>query len=425
MTIEILGDDDPEKLYCTGSFTKMMTTFVCLSLLAENHDLNAIVDDEGFLDIMCNSEASTNFLRIFQKHIGSRFTLRDLCTHYTGLPYTFELTDDELEEVENGKPFKHQSIIDEDIFLMMCRDSISPIYKDRSKFHYSELNIIFLGYFIEKIYNTSMEVLYEKYVIRKFQLQSSLFSRTLPPAAFCEDLSDRYDYPSIGIVNHGYFCYSNGFYTTLNDHKIIIECLLNEPVFQFMTDVTHARAASHRLMNGMSVEIRTANDDILIGYEGLSFSGCNIWAYSIAKQQGYITLSNDEDAVYDVIYGKLGYHEFDAVPNYTEDDYHYFITHYHDVTQDKPIPQDYIGSYHRVDINSTTITIIFTVGSNFIVIRNPEEIRYEVVCIHDKYYVRGKDHIHGSRVSLYQAKSGNRYMLYDGTLYRKFRHPGI
>lgn len=419
MTIEIIGDADPDKLYCTGSLTKMMTTFVCLSLLAENHDLNAIVDDEGFLDIICNNEESKNFLRIFQKHIGGRFTLRDLCTHYTGLPYTFDLSDDELDEVEHGKPFKHHGIIEEDIFLMMCRDRISQIYVDRCKFHYSELSIIFLGYLIEKVFDTSMEFLYQKYVIGKFQLQDSLFSRTLPANAFVEDLSDRYDYPSISIQNHGYFCYSNGFYTTLNDHKIIIECLLNEPVFQFMTDVTHARAASHRLMNGMSVEIRQVNNDILFGYEGLSFSGCNIWAYSIVQQKGYITLSNDEDAVYDVIYGKFGYHEFDAVPNYTEDDYHYFITHYHDITEDKPIPDEYVGSYHRVTINSTILTIVFTVGSNFIVIRNPEEIRYDVVCIHGKYYVRGKDHIHGSRVSLYRGKSGNHYMMYDGTMYRK------
>lgn len=419
MTIEILGDADRNRLYCTASLTKMITAFVCLSLLAENHDLNAIVDDDGFLDIIANHEASKNFLRIFQKHIGGRFTIRDLCTHYTGLPYTFELSDDELEEVENGKPFKHHSILEEDIFLMMCRDQISQIYFNRCKFHYSELSMIFLGYFIEKVYDTSMEVLYQKYVIGKFQLENSIFSRTLPPSAFCEDLSDRYDYPSIAILNHGYFCYSNGFYTTLNDHQIMIECLLNEPVFQFMTDTIHARAASHRLLNGMSVEIRQANNDILFGYEGLSFSGCNIWAYSTAQKKGYITLSNDEDAVYDVIYGKLGYHEFDAVPNYTETDYHHFITHYHDITEAKPIPDDYIGSYHRVTINSTTLTINFTVGSNFIVIRNPEEIRYDVVCILGKYYVRGKDHIHGSRVSFYRAKSGNRYMLYDGTLYRK------
>lgn len=419
MNIEILGDTDPNRLYCTGSLTKMMTTFVCLSLLAENHGLHFILDDENFLDIICNNEPSKNFLRLFQKHIGGRFTIRDLCSHYTGLPYTFECANAELENADNGSPLKHHSIMEEDTFLMMCQQYTSQIYKNRSKFHYSELSIIFLGYLIEKIYDTSMEFLYQKFVLNQFQLQDSLFSRTLPPNAYIEDLSDRYDYPSIAICNHGYFCYSNGFYTTLNDHKTLIECLLNHPVFQVMTDITHARAASHRLMNGLSVEIRQIKDDILFGYEGLSFSGCNIWAYSTLQKKGYITLSNDEDAVYDVIYGKFGYHGFDAVPNYTDADYHYFISHHHDITEDKPIPLEYEGRYHRVNINDATLTIVFTVGSNFIVIRNPGEVRYDVVCILGKYYVRGKDSIHGSRVSFYQAKSGKHYMFYDGTLYRK------
>jgi len=421
MEIEIIGDVDIDRLYCTASFTKMMTTYVCLSLLSEQYHLDDILDDINFLDIICSNQESQHFLQVFQKHIGGRFTIRDLCTHYTGMPYTFELSSAELEKVEQGLPFKHHHLMDENTFHTMCQSHISQLYADRSKFHYSELSIICLGYLIEKVYAVSMESLYEKYVIKNFGLQSSCFSRTIPKNSYRVDLSNRYDYPSIAIADFGYFCYSNGFYTTLRDHKTIIENLLIDPVFKVMTNLKHARAASHRLLNGMSVEIRRVNEDVIYGYEGLSCSGCNIWAYSTLHKKGYITTIMDEDAAYDVIYGKFGYHDFDEVPEYAENDYHYFKSHFHDITELKPIPEEYVGSYHRVNINESTLSILFTVGTDFIEIRNPDMVRYDVVCIYGKYYVRGKDHIHGTRVSFYEEKRGNHYFMFDGTLYRKIK----
>lgn len=423
MTIQIIGDVDLDRLYCTGSFTKMMTTFVCLSLLAEKFELNTILDDVNFLDGLCNHQPARDFLRLFQSHIGSRFSIRDICTYYTGLPYTFGLADEELENVEKGMPFKHHSILDEKTFLNRCHQNISMLYHNRCKFHYAELSIIFLGYFIETAYDLKIEDLYKRYVFEKFSLKNSLFSRTLPKHADVKDLSRQYDYPSIAILDHGYFCYSNGFYTNLYDQKILIERLLDEPVFHVMTDIHHARAASNRLMNGLTVELRLVNDDLIFGYEGLSFSGCNIWAYSTQKKQGYITTIDDEDAAYDVIYGEFGYTKFDTVPEHTETDYNHFISHHHDDVSNKPIPDEYIGSYHRVNINETTLDIIFSVGSDFIIIRNPDEIKYPVVCIDDNYYIRGKDGIHAGKVSLHRAESGNHYMMYDGTLYKKITHP--
>lgn len=42
-------------------------------------------------DELCINQASKSFLQLFQNRIGSRFTLRDVCTYYTGLPYLFEI----------------------------------------------------------------------------------------------------------------------------------------------------------------------------------------------------------------------------------------------------------------------------------------------------------------------------------------------
>jgi CubicO group peptidase (beta-lactamase class C family) len=253
MTIQIIGTVDLDRLYCAGSFSKLLTTFTTLSLLSETYDLNKILDDENFFDAICNTNESKVFLALFQKTIGSKFTLHDICSFYTGLPYTFDPSEAEIEAVDAGQPYKHHSIPDEKTFLHHCQNLITPVYPNRCKFHYSEISILFLGYLIEKIFDTQFESLYAKYVIEKFKLKNSHFSRQRVKNVFVQDLSESYDLASIAIMDHGYFCYSNGFYTTLNDEKMLLEGLLQDTVFQFMTDIRIARAASNRLMNGLTV----------------------------------------------------------------------------------------------------------------------------------------------------------------------------
>ncbi len=419
MGVQIIGSVDKDRVYCAGSFTKLLTTYVCLSFLKEHFDLNVIVDDEAFFDGICQNQPSKDFLQKFQKIIGSQFTIRDICSYYSGLPYTFDLSDQELASVELGNPFKHHSIPDEKYFLEMCEKNITPIYANRCKFHYSEIAILFLGYIIEKIYQLDIEDLYQKYIIKQFKLQASHFARKKVENVYIQDLSDKYDYPSIAILDHGYFCYSNGYYTTLNDMKTLIENIVEQPVFQIMVDITKARAASNRLLNGLTIEIRQVGDDIIYGYEGLSYSGCNIWAYSTKKKEGYITFSNNEEEVYDIIYGQFGYHDFDKVPDYTQKSYIQFLKNYDFNTLTKDIPIEYQGNYRRVRINEKELETIFRVGDNSIVIRNPDEIKYDVMYFNNYYHTKCKDNVQGSRVGLYSANSGNKYMLYDGTLYKK------
>lgn len=417
MSIEIIGDVDPERIYCAASGTKFLTTFVCLSLLSETHILKNILDDENFLDSICVTLPAKNFLHLFQQITGSKFTLRDICSYYAGLPYTFDLSEQELASVEAGNPFKHHSIPDEETFLSRCKNNITPVYPVRAKFHYSEISIIFLGYLIEKIYNVTMEDLYKIYITDKFNLIKSSFSRVRVKGVYCEDLSDKYDYASIAILDHGYFCYSNGYYTTLNEMKILLENIVENPVFKHMIDVAYARAASPRLMNGLTVEIRMLKDDVLVGYEGLSFSGCNLWAYSTKHNKGYLTFSNDEESIYDVIYNKFGGNEFDKVPAHTQVDYAKFLKHYIKMYEEKNVPEEYQGNYHRVKINEKDLKEIFVVGKDFMIIRNPEEIRYEIIYLNGNYRIKNKDRVHGAKVGFYQAESGNKYMCFDGVLY--------
>lgn len=427
MAIQIIGDFDRNKLYCVGSLTKFLTTYVCLSLLSETYTLDDILDDDQFFDKICVNQLSKQFLAIFQKIIGGKFSLRDICTYYAGLPYTFDLSPEELEKVDSGLPFKHHSIADEKTFLNMCNVQITRVYPNRSRFHYSEISIIFLGYLIEKAFNTSMESLYQKYIINRFGLQHSLFSRTIPANVYKQDLSDKYDYPAIAIQDHGYFCYSNGYYTTLIDEKLLLEGILQEKVFKYVVDVKHARAASNRLMNGLTVEIRMKDGDIIYGYEGLSFSGCNIWAYSEKYKTGYLTFTNSEEDAYPIIYDQFGYSEFDKVPEYTQKIYENFMSAFRSSTagsrayERKDIPHDFQGSYHRVNINEKTLDAVFTVGNNYIVIRNPDETKYEVIFLDNTYRIKNKDGTQGSKVGLYKAKSGRHYMFFDGNLYRKIK----
>jgi hypothetical protein len=78
MQIEIIGEVDKNRLYCAGSFTKQLTTFVCLSFLAEYFKLTDILDDENFLDNLCQTTATKDFLQLFQKMLNGKFTIRDL-----------------------------------------------------------------------------------------------------------------------------------------------------------------------------------------------------------------------------------------------------------------------------------------------------------------------------------------------------------
>jgi len=419
MSMQIVNCYDTNKLFCTGSFTKLLTTYCALSFLSEKFDLKNILDDDNFFNSICTNQSSKDFLTIFQNKIKNKFSLRDICTFYAGLPYTFDVSEKEIENIELNHPFKHHCIPDEKIFLDMCEKNITPIYTNRCKFHYSELSIIFLGYLLEKVYDFKIEALYQKYVIDKFQLTNSVFSRVRPINVYCQNLSYKYDYPSVTILDHGYFCYSNGFYTTMNDMKQLLEQLLNEPIFlQYMTDIKNARAASPTIMNGLTVEIRNVDGDILFGYEGLSFSGCNLWCYSTKYKRGYITFTNDEEEAYNV-YDLFGYTRFDSVPKHTDAIYRHFIETYHDTIEPKDIPPLYQGKYQRVNINESHLDTFFTVANNFITIRNPNEIQYDVIYTNGNYYVKGKDKIHTVKVGLIKSLTGNYYMYYDGTLYKK------
>lgn len=417
--MQIVDCDDTNRLFCTGSFTKLLTTYCSLSFLSEKYALNNILDDDNFFNTICNNPSSQNFLTLFQNKIKNKFSLRDICTFFSGLPYTFDVSEEEIKNVELNHPFKHHSLLDEKTFLSMCQTHITPVYTNRCKFHYSELSIIFLGYLLEQVYGFKIEELYKKYVIDQFQLKNSLFSRIRPQNVYCQDLSPHYDYPSIAILDHGYFCYSNGFYTTLNDMKQLLEQLLIEPIFvQYMTDIKNARAASPTIMNGLTVEMRNVGDDILYGYEGLSFSGCNLWCYSTKYKRGYITFTHDEEAAYKLYY-LFDYTHFDPVPEHTGAIYRQFIKTYHDTIQPKDIPPSYQGKYQRVNINESHLDTLFTVSNNFIIIRNPEEIQYDVIYTNGHYRVRGKDKIHNVKVGLIESSNGNHYMYYDGTLYKK------
>src|SRR3990167_9977755 len=173
-----------------------------------------------------------------------------------------------------------------------------------------------------------------------------------------------------------------------------------------MTNLEKARAASPTIMNGLTVELRMLQDDVIYGYEGLSYSGCNIWAYSNKHKKGYLTLINDEEAAYDVIYGKFGYDKFDAVPEHTEKLYHDFLQTRHYEYELKPIPPNYIGDYLRVNINDSSLDVVFTVAEHHIIIRNPDLMKYDVLYDHGIYRISCKDHMHGVRVGFYQSESG-------------------
>src|SRR5689334_22117930 len=116
MSMQIVDCDDRNRLFCTGSFTKLLTTYCSLSFLSEKYALNNIIDDDNFFNSICNNLSSKNFLILFQNKIKNKFSVRDICTFFAGLPYTFDVSEAEIENVELEHPIKHHSILDEKTF---------------------------------------------------------------------------------------------------------------------------------------------------------------------------------------------------------------------------------------------------------------------------------------------------------------------
>lgn len=427
-TIEILGDFNPDQLYCAASVTKMLTTFVVLSFLADkNYDLDKILDDENFLDSICHNLESKEFLQLFQDKVGSKFTLRDACSYYSGLPYTFDLSPEALEKADRGEPFKHHSLLDEKTFLDLCKNHVTPVYGNRQKYNYSEISIIFLAYLIEKAFDVKMEDLYKTYLTGKFELPRSHLSRTRPAEAYTQDMTLKYDYPAAAIQDHGFFCYSNGFYTTLNETKKLLENIVNDKTFQYMIDLKHARSTPEpRLMNGLSIELKTVGkDDLIFGYSGLSFSGCNAWLVSAKSGKGCLTFCDTSEEADAAVYEHLGYGdvEFDEAPEHAEIFYSHFKQNYPYEPQAAEIPSEYQGNYQRVKMNDTELSEVFVLGKSYLEIRDPgAKFTYNLTKdVKENYRVIGEDQTHEAKLSLHQAKSGNPYMFYQGNLYRKIK----
>lgn len=417
MQIEILGDFPKDQLYCAGSVTKFLTTFVILSYLRQlGYQLKDILDDENFLTTIAVNAEAKSFLQLMQCKIIGKFTLRDLCTYYTGLPYTFDPTPEALEKIAAGQPFKHHSlVVSEEAFLQLCEQNVSALYPNRSKYHYSELSIIFMAFLFEKITERSMEDLYDEFIVKRFQLTLSRLSRKRPADVYTQDLSDKVDYAAVAIMDHGYFVYSNSYYTTLNEMKQLLEAMHDDAVFQLMIDVEEARAAATEVMNGLSIELRQANGDLIYGYEGLSASGCNIFSCSRAQGKGYILFCNDEEKAYELIYQNFGITAFEPVTDKSRRFSQAFADSYA-AHRFADIPPEFQGQYKRVKINGGEAQTLTTLSDKQLHIHNPSLVTYDLLFAAQSPCIQGEDGTHESRIRLYQSQ-GKRFLFFDGSAY--------
>jgi CubicO group peptidase (beta-lactamase class C family) len=423
--IEILGKFDRQQLFCAGSVSKMLTTFVVLSYLETkfpNDELEKILDDEAFLDKICSDKPVHGFLKLLQRKIGSSFTLRDLCTFHTGLPYTFNPTKAELDSVVSGERFTHQSVMDEAAFISLCENNISMIYRNRQKFHYSEISIMALGYLIENAYGVKIEDLYQHFLVNKFKLSQSRLSRVKPEDAyFNPNMSQTYDYACVALQNHGYFSYGNGFYTTLDDLEVLLGKINSDHVFQLMVDVKNARRAESTVMNGLTVELRQVGDDLVYGYEGMSFSGCTTMAFSTMQKTWCVTFGENAEEDYHAVCSRLGYPnaQWKETPESANIFYTNF-THNYPALSEAVIPLEYQGIYRRVKLNDgQELEYVSVLGNNFLTIRDPDEVTYDLVQVNDEYHIKGDDNVVDSRVGLYTANGSNRFLFYIGNLYKR------
>ncbi len=141
-----------DTIFDLASLTKVVATTTAVMQLFEQGKIRL-------------NEPVAKYLPDFAQNGKGDITIRDLLTHYSGLP-----PDLDLEQPWEGRETAYQMAY-----------AAKPIYPPGSKFLYSDVNFIVLGALIEKVSGESLADYCEKHIFRPLRMTRTRF---LPPASW-------------------------------------------------------------------------------------------------------------------------------------------------------------------------------------------------------------------------------------------------
>jgi uncharacterized protein YbbC (DUF1343 family)/CubicO group peptidase (beta-lactamase class C family) len=141
-----------DTIYDLASLTKCIATTTSVMKLVQ----------EGKIRI---NDSVSNYLPEFARNGKRDITIRELLTHYSGLP-----EDLDLKATWKGRDTAYQMAMDE-----------KPIFSPGSRFLYSDINFETLGFLVEKVSGMSLDEYSAKYVFEPLGMKDTRF---LPPVAW-------------------------------------------------------------------------------------------------------------------------------------------------------------------------------------------------------------------------------------------------
>ncbi len=144
-------------IFDLASLTKVVATTTAVMQLVEDGKIRF-------------NDPVAKYLPEFGENGKADVTIRELLTHYSGLPPGLDL----------GQPWEGRDVA----YQMAC--ALQPVYPPGSKFLYSDVNFIVLGELVEKISGESLKDYSERHIFRPLRMTHTTF---LPPASWIKRIA--------------------------------------------------------------------------------------------------------------------------------------------------------------------------------------------------------------------------------------------
>jgi uncharacterized protein YbbC (DUF1343 family)/CubicO group peptidase (beta-lactamase class C family) len=194
-----------DTIFDLASLTKVVATTTAVMQLVQNGQIRV-------------SEPVAKYIPEFAEDSKEEITIRDLLTHYSGLP----------EDLDLSQPWEGR----ETAWRMAYAEK--PIYPPGSRFLYSDINFIVLGALVERVSGMSLNEYCEKNIFAPLKMTHTRF---LPPAAWSPNIAptqyDEHDKVLRGVVHDptarrmGGVAGHAGVFSTADDLALFAQALLD------------------------------------------------------------------------------------------------------------------------------------------------------------------------------------------------------
>ena len=194
-----------DTIFDLASLTKVVATTTAVMQLVEKGQIRV-------------NEPVVKYIPQFAENGKEEITVRELLTHYSGLPEDLDL----VQPWEGWETALHMAYAEK------------PIYPPGSRFLYSDINFIVLGALVERVSEMSLDAYCQKNVFAPLKMTHTRF---LPPAAWLPKIAptqyDEHDKMLRGVVHDptarrmGGVAGHAGLFSTADDLAIFAQALLD------------------------------------------------------------------------------------------------------------------------------------------------------------------------------------------------------